>query len=248
MGLADPKILFATRVVGKIRSRWSRGGRSVMERGRAAWCPRSVCHRAAELRSIGYFHDTEPQLLGDLDHAALCGGDPVTGNAPVETGEMQWITRRGLRSASRPCDSKGDARARSCSDLTTAPRLRQRRSDAPPKLQPRHQRQPGGVVGQLAPHGLVYRGPQAADHLFRVAAGSTRWSSEKPQILGQVKDAFAMARGSEVHRARSPKPQTGSVGVQRRQAGAKRNGSAKGAGGQLAAFSYAKKIRRPSTG
>lgn len=51
-------------------------------------------------------------------------------------------------------------------------------------------------VGNIAPYLRIKRGPEAVQHLFRVASALDSLVVGEPQILGQVKDAFEAARAA----------------------------------------------------
>ena len=93
----------------------------------------------------------------------------------------------------------------------------------------------------LAPHVVIYRGPEAADHLFRVAAGLDSLVVGEPQILGQVKDAFAAASGAHSTGALTHRLFTSAFSVGKRV----RSETGLGRGGvsvSYAAIALAKKI------
>ncbi len=61
-------------------------------------------------------------------------------------------------------------------------------------------------MAELGPHLYQYQGPAALGHLMRVGCGLESMVLGEPQILGQLKDAFASAQGAgtlgtELHRA-----------------------------------------------
>jgi glutamyl-tRNA reductase len=54
----------------------------------------------------------------------------------------------------------------------------------------------GIAVEELKPHLVAYRDREAVSHLFRMAASLDSMVVGEPQILGQVKEAFALARAA----------------------------------------------------
>ena len=115
--------------------------------------------------------------------------------APVELRETVDFTRRGLAAAIEALRQRN--LARELVVLSTCNRAEiyaGADSDAAAESCGRFIGEFNGVDWDaLAPHLVIYRGPEAADHLFRVAAGLDSLVVGEPQILGQVKDAFSTA-------------------------------------------------------
>src|SRR4051812_24769151 len=115
--------------------------------------------------------------------------------APVELRECVDFSRRGLDAA---LAALGDRQlAREAVVLSTCNRAEiHAAGDAPDVREScgRFIAEYNGVPWDaVAPHVVVYHGPHAADHLFRVAAGLDSLVVGEPQILGQVKIAYAAA-------------------------------------------------------
>jgi len=117
--------------------------------------------------------------------------------APVELRECLDFARAGLESALAALTSRGIAREAVV--LSTCNRAEiyavaddDRAGDAFGRFIGEYHRVPWD---RLAPHVFQHRGADAAGHLFRVAAGLDSLVVGEPQILGQVKDAFATANG-----------------------------------------------------
>jgi glutamyl-tRNA reductase len=117
--------------------------------------------------------------------------------APVELRECVDFARRGLDAALSALAAKNVTReAVVLSTCNRAEIYAGAESDEAAESCGRFISEYNGVAWDaLAPHVVVYRGPEAADHLFRVAAGLDSLVVGEPQILGQVKDAFATATG-----------------------------------------------------
>jgi glutamyl-tRNA reductase len=115
--------------------------------------------------------------------------------APVELRETVDFGRRGLPLALEALRERNLAReAVVLSTCNRAEIYAGAESDAAAESCGRFISEFNGVDWHtLAPHIVIYRGPEAADHLFRVAAGLDSLVVGEPQILGQVKDAFSAA-------------------------------------------------------
>jgi glutamyl-tRNA reductase len=115
--------------------------------------------------------------------------------APVELRETIDFARRGLAEAIEGLRVRNLAReAVVLSTCNRAEIYAGAESDAAAESCGRFISEFNGVAWDaLAPHVVIYRGPEAADHLFRVAAGLDSLVVGEPQILGQVKDAFSTA-------------------------------------------------------
>ena len=117
--------------------------------------------------------------------------------APIELRETVDFARRGLPAALEALRQRNLAReAVVLSTCNRAEIYAGAESEAAVESCGRFISEFNGVAWDtLAPHLVVYRGPEAADHLFRVAAGLDSLVVGEPQILGQVKDAFSAAAG-----------------------------------------------------
>lgn len=117
--------------------------------------------------------------------------------APVELRECVDFGRRGLDAALAALAARNVTReAVVLSTCNRAEIYAGAESDEAAESCGRFISEYNGVAwAAIAPHVVIYRGPDAADHLFRVAAGLDSLVVGEPQILGQVKDAFATASG-----------------------------------------------------
>ena len=117
--------------------------------------------------------------------------------APVELRECVDFARRGLDTAlAALAERKLTREAVVLSTCNRAEIYASADSDAVVEACGRFIGEYNGVPWeQVAPHLVTYKGSGAVDHLFRVAAGLDSLVVGEPQILGQVKSAFAAATG-----------------------------------------------------
>jgi glutamyl-tRNA reductase len=117
--------------------------------------------------------------------------------APVELRECVDFSRRGLDAALESLGARQLAReAVVLSTCNRAEIYAAAEVDGAAEACSRFIAEYNGLPWEtLAPHVVHYRGADAADHLFRVSAGLDSLVVGEPQILGQVKGAYAAASG-----------------------------------------------------
>lgn len=117
--------------------------------------------------------------------------------APVELRESVDFARRGLDAALTALNARQIAQeAVVVSTCNRAEIYASAESDTVADACGRFISEYHGVAWDtVAPHVMVYKGAAAVEHLFRVAAGLDSLVVGEPQILGQVKSAYAAATG-----------------------------------------------------
>jgi glutamyl-tRNA reductase len=118
-------------------------------------------------------------------------------SAPVELRESVDFSRAGLDLALAALSARGVAReAVVVSTCNRAEIYAAAHGPAAADACARFIAEYNGVAwSDIAPHVFTLHGSDAARHLFRVAAGLDSLVIGEPQILGQVKDAYATANG-----------------------------------------------------
>jgi len=114
--------------------------------------------------------------------------------APIELRERLAIGKDALPDVTRSL--AGEPGVMECMIVSTCNRVEliAALDDSPADLTGFLNRQFGLDPGALAPHLYEHRDRQAVRHLFRVASSLDSMVVGEPQVLGQVKEAFAVAR------------------------------------------------------
>ncbi len=192
MSVEDPEDPRGAALLGGVHVRAVRAANGRLER-----TPRRVAlgdrlpARPAELRSGRVFPDPEPQFLA----MRLLAVGISHRTAPVELRESVDFGRGGLETALSALAARG--LGREVVLLSTCNRSEiylGADADAAADACARFMSDYHGIAhDSIAPHLFVHRGADVAQHLFRVAAGLDSMVVGEPQILGQVKDAYAKA-------------------------------------------------------